>query len=556
MLGKNEDEKIKLIKVNGESIYDGAVSIKTGLKNIGFIHIGLVKEPVDELTKEIGLILIMVTALIVLFVTLLSNLVANYISRPLSTLVRAMNDLCKGEIKALPPASQPTKCWEILKCDKEECPVYMKEDLVCWFVDGTMCHGHALPKKLEECYKCDVYKKLSGNEIVHLSMAFTEFIHTLELKTREIRASEEKYRLLFNYDPNPIFAVEMNQGKILNVNAPALETYGYEKEELSQKSILELLHEEDSTLFWNEVHNPEKEYFFMPRIRARTKEFRTFFVDVHARVAKFQDVGLPFLIVSTVDITRRLEQEAQLSLAQKELIKAERLATIGETVTGLAHYIKNILNGLRGGMYKINSGMNRDEAPLIKDGFEMAQRNVEKISELVLNLLSYSKEREPQRRLCNPNEVFLEVVESLRHVADDNNVGLRYSFDPNLKEADLDPRGLHRVLLNLVSNAIDACIYDPDRTKSFEVSMSTRVETNESGKDSIILEVADNGCGISQDVKKKLFTRFFSTKKDKGTGIGLLMTHKIIKEHGGEISVDSEESEGTIFRVRLDMAPN
>jgi PAS domain S-box-containing protein len=552
MLGKNENEKIKLIVLEGESIYDGAVSIKTGLKNIGVVHIGLGKKPVDAVTKEIGLILIMVMALIILLATLLSNLVANYISRPLSKLVRAMNDLCKGEIKELPPAPQPTKCWEMLRCDKKECPVYKKEDLICWFMDGTLCHGHSLPKTLEGCYDCDVYKKLSGNEIVQLSNAFTEFIHTLQLKTNEIRTSEEKYRLLFNYDPNPLFAVEMKQGNILDANNPALETYQYEREELTRISILNLFHEEDAALFWKEIRNPGKEYFFMPKVRAKTRDLQSLFVDVHARVAKFQDVGLPFLIISTVNITQRLEQEAQLRLVQQELIKSERLATIGETVTGLAHYIKNILNGLRGGMYKINSGMNRDKPLVLNDGWEMAQRNVEKISELVLDLLSYSKERTPQRKRFNPNEIVLEVVESLQHLADDKGVKLSYSLDSNIKDACLDPKGMHRVLLNLVSNAVDACVYDPDQSKPFEVVVNTGIEADERGKDIILFEVTDNGCGMNREVRQKLFNRFFSTKKEQGTGIGLLITHKIIQEHGGEILVESEEGAGTTFRVRLD----
>jgi len=555
MLGKNEDEKIKLIKIKGESIYDGAVSIKAGLKNIGVIHIGIGKKPVDALTKEVGLVLIMVTALIILLATLLSNLVANYISRPLSTLVRAMNDLCKGKIKELPPASQPKKCWEILKCDKEKCPAYMKEDLICWFMDGTLCHGHSLPKTLKKCYNCDVYKKLSGNEIVQLSSAFTEFIHTLELKTKEIRTSEEKYRLLFNYDPNPLFVIEMKKGMILDVNDPALEIYQYKREELAQISILDLFHEEDAALFWKVVRDPVKEYFFLPKIRAKTRDLQSLFVDVHARIAKLQDMGLPFLIISTVDITQRLEQETQLRLVQQELIENERLATIGETVTGLAHYIKNILNGLRGGMYKINSGMNRDKPIILKDGWEMAQRNVEKISDLVLDLLSYSREREPQRKRFNPNEIVLEVVESLHHLADDKGVKLIHSLDSNIKDAYLDPKGMYRVLLNLISNAIDACAYDPDQSKSFEVMVNTRIETGERGKDILLFEVIDNGCGMNREVKQKLFNRFFSTKKEQGTGIGLLITHKIIQEHGGEISVESEKGKGSTFRVGLEREP-
>jgi signal transduction histidine kinase len=255
----------------------------------------------------------------------------------------------------------------------------------------------------------------------------------------------------------------------------------------------------------------------------------------------------------TLDLERAVEERTrELRLAQEGLLKKERLATVGETVTGLAHYIKNILNGLRGGMYKMNSAMTGDEPRLLKDGWEMTQRNVEKISELVLDLLSYSKEKEPQRKPCNPNEIVLEVVESLRHVADENDVSLIHSLDPSLHEAWLDPGLMHRALLNLVSNAIEACMYDPDQSKSFEVSVKTGLETDDRGRHIMFFEVTDNGCGMSQEVKEKLFTRAFSTKDEKGTGIGLLITQRTIHEHGGEIQVESEEGVGTAFRLRLE----
>jgi len=117
----------------------------------------------------------------------------------------------------------------------------------------------------------------------------------------------------------------------------------------------------------------------------------------------------------------------------------------------------------------------------------------------------------------------------------------------------LDPDGIHRTLLNLVSNAIEACIYDTHPSKQFEVVVRTFRETDKQGKGVLVLEVADNGCGMSKQVREKLFSRFFSTKGDKGTGIGLLITQKIVQEHGGDITVESREGEGTRFQIRLNM---
>ena len=260
------------------------------------------------------------------------------------------------------------------------------------------------------------------------------------------------------------------------------------------------------------------------------------------------------------DYAENLEQTVEkrtreLRKAQEDLVKSERLATIGETVAGVAHYIKNILNGLRGGMYKVNSAMAKHKPEQMKDGWDMVQRNIEKVSQLVLDLLSYSKERSPEQKTCSPNQIVAEVVELLKQKADENSIKLNVLFDPNIKEADFDPKGIHDALLNLVSNAIDACIYDKNTSKSWEVTVKTGIETTDSGIEKILFEVSDNGCGMNPEIQSKIFTRFFSTKEGQGTGLGLLITQKIIQEHGGEIALNSKEGVGTTFSVRLDQNP-
>jgi len=254
--------------------------------------------------------------------------------------------------------------------------------------------------------------------------------------------------------------------------------------------------------------------------------------------------------------TENLEQKVEactleLSQAQEELIRNERLTTIGETVAGLAHYIKNILHGMRGGTYMVNTGMPKDAPHILKDGWARVQSNIEKVSDLVLDLLAYSKERTPERSVCRPNEIVSEVVELLKEGAEEHHVKLSKVLDPNLKEAYLDRDGIHRVLLNLVSNAIDACIYDTDTSKSWEVTVKTKLQTEAEGDQTILFEVTDNGSGMTNEVKAKLFTRFFSTKGGRGTGLGLLNAQKIIREHGGEITVESKAGKGTTFSVKI-----
>ena len=259
----------------------------------------------------------------------------------------------------------------------------------------------------------------------------------------------------------------------------------------------------------------------------------------------------------TENLEHKIETcKQELKKAQEELIKTERLATIGETVAGLAHYIKNILTGLRGGMYMVNIGMAKDKPHMLQQGWDMVQRNIERVSDLVLNLLRYSKDRIPKRSICRPNEIVSEAIELFTEKARAHNVKLIKDLDPNVKDAYLDRDGIYNVLLNLISNAIDACIDDPDLSKEWKVTVKTRLGTDPDLGKAIFFEVSDNGSGMTDEVKKKLFTKFFSTKAGRGTGLGLLSIQKIIQEHGGKIQVKSTLGQGTTFYVRLGTAMN
>ena len=248
--------------------------------------------------------------------------------------------------------------------------------------------------------------------------------------------------------------------------------------------------------------------------------------------------------VGTVAFFQDLREIKRL---EKELLKAERLAAIGQTVAGLAHGIKNILHGLKGGSYLVDIGIKKGNTEKLKKGWDMIKRNIARTSNLVMDLLSYSKEREPEFEACLPNEIATDVCALLQDKARENKVRLVKHFDDSIGEVLMDPNSVHEVLLNLMSNAVDACLFDEDISKNHRVDLKTAHE-----KDNVIrFEVTDNGIGMDEDVAKKLFTSFFSTKGHRGTGLGLMVTHKLIEEHQGTIDVKSQPGKGTTVIVRL-----
>jgi len=237
----------------------------------------------------------------------------------------------------------------------------------------------------------------------------------------------------------------------------------------------------------------------------------------------------------------------EIKRLERELVQSERLAAIGQTVAGMAHCIKNILHGFKGGSYLVNIGIDKNNTDKLKNGWQMIQRNIARTSDLVLDLLSYSKEREPEYETCDPNEIADDVCELLKEVATDHDIEILKDFSPSIGTCELDSRTTHRCLMNLVSNGIDACIFDDVIDKHHHVRLSTMLD--EDGY--VRFEVADNGSGMTEEVKNKLFSSFFSTKGAKGTGLGLLVTGKLVEEHQGEIDVASEEDQGTTFTIRL-----
>ncbi|MCG6962033.1 MAG: PAS domain-containing protein [Acidobacteria bacterium] len=237
----------------------------------------------------------------------------------------------------------------------------------------------------------------------------------------------------------------------------------------------------------------------------------------------------------------------ELKKLEREKLEAERLAAVGQTVAGLAHGIKNILTGLEGGMYVTSSGLKRGDQGRIRQGWEMLERNMSRVSDLAKNLLAFSRGDHPEPELVRPADIVHDVVTLFRDGAAQHGIELEGVVDDSVEPAWMDPEAIHSCLANLVSNAIDACLVSQDP--------GCRVELHLREADAaIIFEVVDSGCGMDYEVKQKAFTSFFTTKGKGGTGLGLLLTRKIVQEHGGSITLESTPGQGSTFRLRFPRA--
>jgi len=231
----------------------------------------------------------------------------------------------------------------------------------------------------------------------------------------------------------------------------------------------------------------------------------------------------------------------------QSMLQAEKLAAIGQTIATLSHHVKNILQGLRGGGFMVSEGLKRKDLDSIQAGWGICERTHERIESLVLDMLTISKDRKPERREIDLRDILGDVIDLCRVRADETNVALVWDRPENFPTLMLDGEAIHRAVMNLVGNAIDACSEKTDGRVAVHL-----LQTN----DAALIEVVDNGSGIPSHELQKIFSLFESTKGNRGTGLGLPVSLKIAREHGGTLNVQSTVGTGTTFILELPWRSN
>lgn len=289
----------------------------------------------------------------------------------------------------------------------------------------------------------------------------------------------------------------------------------------------------------------------------------------------------------TAEISKQKEEleEAlkELKATQSQLIHAEKMASLGELTAGIAHEIQNPLNfvnnfsevsvelvdEIRDSRLKTQDTRPKTEAEELEDEIlEDIKKNLEKIQHhgkradaIVKGMLAHSRKSTGEKIPTDINALADEYLRLSYHGmrAKDKsfNADFKTEFDPTLPKANVVPQDIGRVLLNIINNAFQACGKDlsgPDSYRGENLTGLTPLVTvsTKSLGDKIEISVKDNGPGIPEAIKDKIFQPFFTTKPTgQGTGLGLSLSYDIVKAHGGEISVESQEGLGTTFKISL-----
>ncbi|HEY4329927.1 MAG TPA: ATP-binding protein [Phycisphaerae bacterium] len=264
-------------------------------------------------------------------------------------------------------------------------------------------------------------------------------------------------------------------------------------------------------------------------------------IDIDSLVANFSYTRDQLRLLTAIGQLTGMAMEN--SRLYQENVQRERLAAAGETVAQLSHSIKNVLQGMRGGADVVEAGLRKNSLDEAKVGWKMLERNLDKVTAFTMNMLAYSKARRPTLELTHIPHILNECMELVKKSAADKKVTILPEISTTQPPIPIDADGVHQAILNLLMNAIDAV----EPTRGVVTLSSAFDPVSQMAK----IEVQDNGVGIADKDKERIFEPFFSTKGQRGTGLGLAVTKKIVEEHHGRIELISKVGQGTTFRIML-----
>ena len=223
----------------------------------------------------------------------------------------------------------------------------------------------------------------------------------------------------------------------------------------------------------------------------------------------------------------------------------DKLASVGILIGTISHGIKGLLNSLDGGIYLVNSGLKKNDSGRINQGWDIATRNLSRIRTMVMDILYYVKDREPDLATVDPAALTEEMWRSMKSRAEKLGIDFRREIKPEIGLFEVDRNAIHSLLINLLENSFDACRLD---TQEEHHTVSIEVKSN---RENILFEISDNGIGMDRETREKALSLFFSSKGAGGTGLGLFIANKIAQSHGGGIEIRSEEGWGSSFQVTI-----
>jgi histidine kinase len=365
-----------------------------------------------------------------------------------------------------------------------------------------------------------------------------------KLLEEELRKSEKKYYAIFDNIPNPVFVLDRETLEILDCNHSVKSIYGYDKEDIISSSFLKFFKDNNRQGLASLI----KTSTAIDRARHVGKDGRSLYVNM--RISPSEYLGGSVLLVTTSDITKRLETEQQL-------IQASKMATLGEMATGVAHELNQPLSVIKTASRFFMKKLRKQEK--IEDDIFLTMATeidsyVDRASKIINHMRQFGRKSDITLEKVQVNDILKAAMEILGQQLKVRGIDVVWDLEEHLPLIMADPDRLEQVFINLLVNARDAV--DDSWQSGEAASDKKRITLKTKSSDSeIVVKISDTGPGIENDVIDRIFEPFFTTKKvGQGTGLGLSISYGIIQECNGSIKAVSADNGGTSFIMKFPVA--
>jgi len=536
---------MQLLDTGVQLIFDYAVPVLINDNRLGTIRLGLFRTRAENAVNKILISAVVIIVIAIFIACVVGTLLLNPVTKSIKKLYDSSEQALRGNLDVRTAPALKKNCWDIMKCDQDNCPAYKNLHHRCWYTAGTLCptcvEGE-YAKKIDSCKLCQVYKKCSGDEIQSLAESFDAMTLSLkgnlsDLKRAENILNEQKNLLQTILDAIPDFiSLQDDKGCYVSVNRAFCEMLNKGKDNITGKMNDDLFSETQAESFNKE------DQIILETGNLISKEYK---IEGSKGAKWLHVVKIPVLeaenrvkgiICSGRDIT-------QLKAVQEQLTHAQKMESVGRLAAGVAHEINTPLGIILGYAQILLEDVEKD-GDIYADLVTIVKQT-KNCSRIVKDLLNFSHSSKSIISKFDINHAIAEVISVVDHTFRLNHVIVEHQhYEPSLFMKG-DKEKLKQVFINLLNNAFDAI-----KQKGRICVRTWKTESK------IKISISDTGHGIDTEDIRKIFEPFYTTKgPDKGTGLGLSVTFGIVKEHKGTINVFSPplstETQGTEFIVEL-----
>jgi two-component system NtrC family sensor kinase len=352
-----------------------------------------------------------------------------------------------------------------------------------------------------------------------------------------VARSEARYQRLVETAPDPIFTVDL-EGCFTSVNRAFEDALGRTREELVGRHFTDVLSGSQKNF---------AQALFCDTAAGRRSQAEIRYRDARGELCTGAVTATPVVedgdIRGCLGIIRDVTGERRMA---EQLLQREKLAAVGQLVSGVAHELNNPLAGVLAFAQLLEAAPGSEEEQ--REAIHAIHKEAKRAARIVSNLLLFARERDPERTRTDLNAVVVDALELRRYVLRTQQVEVVTDLEPSLPAVWADPFQLQQVVLNFITNA-EYALKGVEREKV--ITLRTWFADNR-----VCASVADNGTGIEAEVVDRVFNPFFTTKEvGEGTGLGLSISHGIIRQHGGHIGVESVAGKGATFTIDLPLSP-